>query len=214
MRWFILLLPLATVLSGCSQGPRAGYGTSRYYGVSPEARQCLSELGVAKASYTPLPNRYLAPGCTQLNTVRLGSLRGDAGKFQLANLGPVTCQLANSFSGWARYGIDRAARQMLGSGVERIETMGSYACRNVAGTDRLSAHSTANAIDVAAFVLADGRRISVKDDWSQGTPAEQQFLRTIHASACKRFGTVLGPAYNADHADHIHVEQSGGGFCR
>jgi hypothetical protein len=36
----------------------------------------------------------------------------------------------------------------------------------------------------------------------------------IHASACKRFGTVLGPAYNQDHADHFHVEMSGGGFCR
>ena len=41
-----------------------------------------------------------------------------------------------------------------------------------------------------------------------------QFLRVIHQSACKRFGTVLGPAYNAAHADHFHVEPGGGGFCR
>ena len=103
---------------------------------------------------------------------------------------------------------------MLGSELARIETLGSYNCRNVAATDRLSAHGTAGAIDVSAFVLADGRRISVQQDWSQGTSAEQQFLRTIHASACRRFGTVLGPAYNADHADHFHVELSGGGTCR
>ena len=66
------------------------------------------------------------------------------------------------------------------------------------------------------FVLADGRRITVKDDWSGGTAAERRFLRVIHESACKRFGTVLSPDYNAAHADHFHVEVDEGGasFCR
>ena len=68
--------------------------------------------------------------------------------------------------------------------------------------------------DSIPFVLADGRRISVLDDWSQGTYAERQFLTLIHASACKRFGTVLGPAYNAAHRDHLHVELGGNSFCR
>lgn len=214
MRWFFSILPLAAMLGACSQGPKATYSSIRSFGVSPEARQCLSQLGTTKASFTPLPNRYLSAGCNQVNTVRLASLRSDDGKLQLENLGPVTCPTANTFAGWARYGVDRAARQMLGSELVRIETLGSYNCRNIAGTDRLSAHATAGAIDVAAFILADGRRISVKDDWSQGTSAEQQFLRTIHSSACRRFGTVLGPAYNAEHADHFHVELTGAGTCR
>ena len=92
--------------------------------------------------------------------------------------------------------------------------MGSYSCRNVAGSDRRSAHATAEAIDVSAFILADGRRISVLDKWSAGTSAERQFLTLVHQSACKRFGTVLGQAYNAAHRDHLHVELSGAGFCR
>jgi hypothetical protein len=92
--------------------------------------------------------------------------------------------------------------------------MGSFSCRNVAGTARRSAHATAEAIDVAAFVLADGRRIAVREGWSGGSPAEREFLRLIHTSACRRFGTVLGPAYNQAHADHLHVELGGGGFCR
>ena len=204
MRWILPIVPMLALLGACSQGPNAAYSSIRSFGVSPEAQQCLAQLGTTKASFTPLPNRYFSAGCNQVNTVRLASLRSDDAKLRLENLGPVTCPMANSFAGWARYGVDRAARQMLGS----------YNCRNVAATDRLSAHGTAGAIDVSAFVLADGRRISVQQDWSQGTSAEQQFLRTIHASACRRFGTVLGPAYNADHADHFHVELSGGGTCR
>ena len=214
MRGIISLLALATLLGACSQGPRATYSSIRSFGVSPESRQCLAQLGTTKASFTPLPNRYFSAGCNQVNTVRLASLRSDDGKLRLENLGPVTCPMANTFAAWARYGVDRAARQMLGSELARIETQGSYDCRTVAGTAQESAHATAGAIDVSAFVLADGRRISVEQDWSQGTAQEREFLRVIHASACKRFGTVLGPAYNQDHADHFHVELSGGGFCR
>jgi hypothetical protein len=93
--------------------------------------------------------------------------------------------------------------------------MGSYSCRNVAGSGRLSAHATARAIDVSAFVLADGRRITVRQDWSGGSPAQQHFLRIVHDSACKRFGTVLSPDYNAAHTDHFHLEAGRpGGFCR
>jgi len=121
--------------------------------------------------------------------------------------------LAESFAGWARYGVDRAARQILGSPLVRIETMGSYSCRNVAGSGRLSAHARAEAIDVSAFVLADGRRIGVLNDWNGGS-AEKKFLRVIHDSACKRFGTVLGPNYNAAHHNHFHLELGDGRFCR
>jgi hypothetical protein len=124
--------------------------------------------------------------------------------------------MASSFAGWARYGADRAARQILGSPLVRIETMGSYSCRNVAGTARRSAHATANAIDVAAFVLADGRRVSVLDDWFNGTRDEREFLHVVQESACKRFATVLSPEYNAAHRDHLHVEVGTGGrpYCR
>lgn len=92
--------------------------------------------------------------------------------------------------------------------------MGSYSCRNVAGTSRRSAHSRAEAIDIAAFILEDGRRISVLDDWTGGSRAEREFLRVVQRSACKRFGTVLGPDYNAAHRDHFHLEWGKSSFCR
>lgn len=180
----------------------------------PEMRQCLAGLGERQADFSPLPDRYYGAGCETTSTVSLSALRGDASRFELANLGPVACPLADAFAAWARFGVDRAARQMLGSGLARIETMGSYSCRNVAGSGRLSAHATAEAIDVAGFVLQDGRYISVQSDWSGGSRVEREFLRVIHESACKRLGTVLGPDYNAAHRDHLHLELTGSGFCR
>ena len=180
----------------------------------PNEAMCLTKLGEAGATFTPLPDRYYGAGCSTIDSVKLDDLAGDHGDFALTNLGPVTCPLAATFASWARYGVDRAAREVLGSALVRIETMGSYSCRNIAGTTRTSSHATAQAIDVAAFDLADGRRIGVEQDWAGGSEAEREFLRIIHRSACKRFGTVLGPDYNSAHQNHFHLEVTGNSYCR
>lgn len=219
MRWIIVLVPLVAALGACTDVAQTSRGKTfreATAGLStrPEARQCLANLGATRANFAPLPDRYFGAGCSTLNAVQLSSLRSDHQSLGLSNLGPVACPLANTFAAWARYGADRAARQILGSPLVRIETMGSYSCRNVAGTARRSAHATGNAIDISGFVLADGRRITVHADWSGGSATEREFLRVVHASACKRFGTVLGPAYNAAHRDHLHVELGGRSYCR
>lgn len=205
----VLALP-SLLLSGCigtpSHNPAPQSTATLRIAPSPDERQCLAQLGQSLANFTPLPDQYFGAGCSTLNTVRLSWLRSDDAHLQLANLGPVTCSLATALEGWARYGVDRAARQALGSPLARIDTFGSYNCRNVAGTDHRSGHATANAVDVAGFDLADGRHISVKGNWSDGTPAERNFLRLIRSSACRRFALVLTPDYNAAHKDHFHLE--------
>ena len=106
------------------------------------------------------------------------------------------------------------ARLVLGAEIEKIETFGTYNCRPIAGLSKLSEHAHSNAIDVSAFVLSDGRRITVQQGW-HGDRQTRQFLSLIHASACKRFSTVLSPDYNAAHHDHFHFDMGGrGGFCR
>lgn len=200
--------------AGYSRAPALPVSTPRSPAARPEDAACLTQLGAAGARFSPLPDSYVAPGCSQLGTVQLSALAGDMASFGVSNIGPVQCQVASTFGDWARFGVDRAARQILGSPLARIETMGSYSCRNVAGSNRRSAHATAEAIDVSAFVLEDGRRISLTEDWNGGTAAEREFLRVVHKSACKRFGTVLGPEYNRAHADHFHLEGTGASFCR
>ena len=216
---FSLLIYLA--LAGCGAIPQTkpaerGARTAGSAPISvtrPEARQCHAELGQTGSRFAPLPDKYYGAGCSTTNSVSLEGVGGDRHQFAVTNLGAVACPLANSFAAWARFGVDRAARQILGSPLQRIETMGSYSCRNVAGTARRSAHSRAEAVDVAAFVLADGRRISVRSGWN-ASRREREFLRVIHRSACKRFGTVLGPDYNKAHHDHFHLEHGGGSYCR
>lgn len=219
-RFMLLALTLSSMLTGCVGAPepaRSPVRTATTWNppVAPEGRMCLANLSRNYANFTPLPDQYYGAGCSAVGAVRLASLRSDEGMLQVSNLGPVTCPLANTLSGWARFGVDRAARSILGSPLVRIETMGSYSCRNIAGTSRLSAHASANAVDVSAFVLADGRRITVLHDWNSESPQIRAFIETIRDSACKRFGTVLTPAYNEAHRDHFHLEVGGGQpFCR
>jgi len=204
-------------LASCTSGPPAPAPLRRptAHNIPPQTYgQCLADLGARSVSYTPLPDQTYGAGCATTHAVRLVSLSSDDASLALTNLGPVTCPLASTFAGWARFGVDRAARQILGSPLTKIETMGSYNCRNIAGSERRSAHATGNAIDVSGFVLADGRRISLLGNWNAGTPQERQFLRIIHQSACKRFGVVLGPDYNSAHRNHFHVELAHNAVCR
>ena len=216
---FSLLVLLTLAGCGAVPGSKPADRVARQAGsipvsvARPEARQCQAQLGQTGSRFAPLPDKYYGAGCSTTNSVSLSGVGGDNSQFTVTNLGAVACPLANTFAGWARYGVDRAARQILGSPLQRIETMGSYSCRNVAGTGRLSAHSRAEAVDVAAFVLADGRRISVQGGWN-ASREEREFLRVIHSSACKRFGTVLGPDYNKAHHDHFHLEHGSGNYCR
>jgi len=219
MNRVLAIFAATAALAGCGAIPESRQQqpigrSTQLYSPRPEARACLATLGRSDANFTPLPDQYYGAGCSALNAVKLVSLRGEAASMGVTNLGAVTCPLAQTFAAWARFGVDRAAQQILGSPLARIETMGSYNCRTVAGRDRMSGHATASAIDVSAFILADGRRISVLRDWRSASPQTRAFLETVHASACKRFGTTLGPGYNAAHRDHFHVELSGKAFCR
>lgn len=217
-RTLVVLLALPA-LASCSllpSGAREQRPAPQSRGPQPTqaSPRCLGDLGTTGARFSPVEDRYYGAGCSTLGAVQLSALRGDTETFALSNIGPVSCPLAESLAGWARYGVDRAARQILGAGLARIETFGSYSCRNVAGSGRRSAHATAEAVDISGFLLADGRRVTVKQGWTGPDPHEREFLRIVFRSACKRFGTVLGPDYNVAHADHLHLEAGGGSFCR
>lgn len=227
MRNMALPILTAALLSGCSLMPQgrdnsaqrsAQWHAPNLSTPSPAVNQCHGQLQMANASFTPLPDRYLGGGCTQLGSVRLANIdlartSSQGRDLELANLGPVTCNIAAKFTGWAQYGVARAAEQILGSPLMKIETMGSYNCRKIAGSNKLSEHAHANAIDISAFVLADGRQITVQHGWN-GNATERKFLHVVRDSACKRFLTVLSPDYNQAHYNHFHVDMSGRSTCR
>lgn len=216
----LTLLPVA-LLSGCVFGgggePQA---SSRPHGsrsvmltlpTSRETQQCHADLSRDGVRYSPLPDRDYGGGCRVVGAVQLLDIG-----VPVSGLTAMRCGLARSFTAWTRNAVAPAAYQILGSEVVKVETFGTYACRATIGTAavRLSGHALANAVDVSGFVLADGRRITVADDWRSDDPRVRRFLDTIHQSACKRFGTVLSPDYNAAHHDHLHLEDDRAGFCR
>jgi Extensin-like protein C-terminus len=91
--------------------------------------------------------------------------------------------------------------------VVEIKQISAYSCRGMNGNSRahISEHAFGNALDIAAFTLADGRHVSVRDGW-RGMPEEQGFLHDVQAAACQQFTTVLAPGSNVYHYDHIHVD--------
>lgn len=205
------LLPLA--LAGCVRSERAAPPPRALAGPSArETRACLADLTRMGVRFTPLPDRVTGPGCGLIGAVRLDDIG-----VPVTGLGAVRCGEARAFAGWVRNAAVPAAYQLLGSELARVDTFGSYACRNVIGArggDRRSGHALANAVDVSGFELRDGRRVTVLGDWSSPDPAITRFLQTIHTSACRRFGTVLSPDYNAAHRNHLHLEDDRARLCR
>lgn len=180
-----------------------------------DARMCLTDLKSKAVKFAALPNQSFDGGCRTIDTIKLMDFGTPT-----TNLGAMTCPLASNFTAWAKHAVLPASRQYFGSEVVRIETMGTYSCRNINGgrSGKLSEHAFGNAIDISAFVLKDGRRVSVLSGW-RGKSDEREFLRRLHKSACKRFGTVLGPDYNGAHANHFHFDMAksmkdGSAYCR
>ena len=130
-------------------------------------------------------------------------------------LDPVetTCAVALRAAMWERHAL-RPAAGALGSPMVRIRHQGSYNCRPIRGeTRRLSTHANARALDVRGVDLADGRRLELRSDWADGGP-NGEFWHAARDGACDWFVTVLGPDYNALHADHFHMQSTGWGLCR
>ena len=177
--------------------------------------RCLAELNAARVRFSPVPDRRNTATCGLSQGGVLGADLGTVARMAPGDV-EMTCQTALALSIWRRQSLEPAAREILGSDVVQIDHMGAYACRNVnngVGSNRISAHSQAAALDFAGVRLRDGRRITVTRDWSGDTP-EARFLRRIRDDACRIFGTTLSPDYNAVHHDHLHLEATDTRFCR
>jgi hypothetical protein len=122
---------------------------------------------------------------------------------------------------WLTRAVQPAAAAYFRSRVVEIGEIASYGCRtrNNHGV-AMSEHAFGNALDVAAFRLADGREISVLRDWWRGGPAERVFLQAAFAGACAEFSTVLGPGSDPYHSNHFHLDllrnnaRNGRHFCQ
>ena len=163
-------------------------------------------------SAAPAPERGPATGSQDFSPLpRLGPSQGNAvnsfGAVAVTPTATLACPIVSALDRWLTDSVQPSAMRWFGSRVVEIKQISAYSCRGMNGNSRahISEHAFGNALDIAAFTLADGRRITVKDGW-KGMPEEQGFLRDIQGAACQQFNTVLAPGSNVYHYDHIHVD--------
>ncbi len=182
-----------------------GWATHRkLVGFVADDTACFAAFDRADAGYQRRP----AVGTGPCRATQRMVLTGDAlvPTMRPAHAAPG-CAVTAAMALWTRDVVQPAARKYFGQKVAALENLGSYNCRTIAGREAQSQHSTANAIDISAFILADGTRISLINDWEPGDK-RSEFLHAVRDGSCGLFSTVLSPDHNAAHADHFHLDMA------
>lgn len=213
---------LATVLAGCIAGPvlaediplprpRPKIPQSVTIGPPPifipadaltEPSQCeMAVQQVAVIDSVALLNA--ADGCGHDNMVRLKAVTlPDKRRIAVNPPAELSCKMALSLANWVREDV---APAFTGKPLASIFNYNSYECRprNRVFGAKISEHGRGNALDVRAFIMADG---SAVDPTDLQVPKQQR--EKFRKDACARFVTVLGPGSDGHHEKHIHLDMA------
>jgi hypothetical protein len=170
---------------------------------------CREALKASGVGFTELAPEHDKGGCGYDEAMAVDASLSVS---QTGDVMPMACALAARMELWKTTVVEPAAMKAFGSPVTEIEAFGAYSCRRVDGDGPLSKHAFAKAADISGFKLADGRTITVLQDFRGETKAAA-FLHEIHDKACDIFDVTLGPNYNADHANHFHLDVGGDSAC-
>jgi len=132
----------------------------------PAPDGCREGLKADGVRFSPWPLRpsRLGPDVTCEAPEGVAIKRGGAG-LVFQPQARVNCAFARRLERFETV-MQEEARRLLKSPVVSIVHLGTYNCRRMAAyPDWVSEHSFANAIDVATFVLRNGRRVEVERDW-------------------------------------------------
>lgn len=163
-------------------------------------RRELRRLGVTFRDMAPIDD---GGACRIDHPVQVSGL---AGNIEMKPAATLSCAMAAAFAGWTKNELNSSARWRYMSGVKTIHQGSSYSCRNIRRSGGVaSEHSKGNALDVMRIELRNGKDIDVR---KPGFFAfrEKSLLKNVRKGGCEYFTTVLGPGYDADHADHFHFD--------
>jgi hypothetical protein len=197
---------LTAVLGACGTGGQYFVAKNEPWRAAEE-ESCLAS-GVVRetASIHTHPDALGGPSaCGAEHPFEMAA--ADGGRVLIKPVALLRCPMIPQVDHWVAGVVQPAAHRIYGMPLVEVQIAGSYSCRpmnNVSG-GILSEHGHANAIDVSAFVFADGSRVSVKSGWHAGG-RERAFLQAAHDGACGQFTTVLSPDYDANHRDHFHLD--------
>lgn len=210
-RVLVLLLIGSAVLSplsGCGKGSDEPRFVAKYEPWrAAEERQCLASGIVQYSRFVHARSSLGGPSvCGAERPFEMSGAAG--GRVSLKPAAILRCPMIPAVDRWVTQVVDPAARSYFGLPVSDLKVAASYGCRpiNHQSGARLSEHGHANAIDISAFHLPNGRVVTVKSGWFGGDERERAFLRAVHRGACDTFTTVLGPYADAYHRDHFHLD--------
>ena len=168
--------------------------------------QCVSDLTSAKVVFEQAGD-VTQQGCKLSGAVKLKSVTTAFGTVEISGEPAMLCSFARQFSGWVREVAAPLTLGYAGQRLMRIEAGQGFGCR--ARYDKPgevpSEHAKGDALDITAFVLADNRRIPVKQQASDIPPAGD-LIHALRTTACGYFTTVLGPGSDPAHEDHFHFD--------
>ena len=211
------LRPLDLAPPGAASGPdedsdarrTPSYGAPAYGGrASQQPSLTQSPLPPPGAAASPYPPRYPSYGkSVPMSPSREPPLTTRSVAATIMPAATLACPVVSALDRWVAEAIQPAAQRWFGQPVVEIKQISAYSCRGMNGNPRarISEHAFGNALDISAFVLADGHVVTIRRGWA-GTPEEQGFLRDVQSAACNMFSTVLAPGSNRFHYDHIHVD--------
>ena len=143
-------------------------------------------------------------GCGVEDPVAITSVAG----VRLSQTATVDCSIAKALNAW----VDEVAQPAFNGNLVELQIAAHYICRsrnNIKGA-KISEHGKGRAIDISAFILSNGKVLTVARDYDR-------LLRRIYKAGCGYFMTTLGPGSDGYHEDHFHFDTSarkGGAYCR
>ena len=143
-------------------------------------------------------------GCGVADAVAVTSIAG----VRLSQTATVDCSIAKALDRW----VEEVAQPAFDGNLVEMRVAAHYSCRsrnNIKGA-KISEHGKGRAIDIAAFVLSNGKTLTVAQNYNK-------LLRRIYKAGCGYFMTTLGPGSDGYHEDHFHFDTSarkGGAYCR
>ena len=143
-------------------------------------------------------------GCGVEDPVAITSVAG----VRLSQTATVDCSIAKALDRW----VEEVAQPAFNGNLVEMRVAAHYSCRsrnNIKGA-KISEHGKGRAIDIAAFVLSNGKVLTVAQNYNK-------LLRRIYKAGCGYFMTTLGPGSDGYHEDHFHFDASarkGGAYCR
>jgi len=120
----------------------------------------------------------------------------------------AACDLAHA--------VADTVEDVVDSGVTSILHVGTYNCRMIGGTDSLSRHGYADAIDIYGFEFDEGHTWTLIDHWEHDTTTPTTDAgRFLYEAAYRWYEDwiwtiILTPNYNTAHDNHFHVDLTPG----